>query len=418
MSNDKHPNLLVPHDLTFHTTTPYVYHCHHYNLFHDQTIDDILGEEKGLELRVDSAHAAFRQLLHDACKEKGCRTPAERIELAQSLFAAMGQGRIVLDVSAEGGSARGTHVHYGFTWSEKYGSRVNRVDPADAVGAGFCAAATELAFDLPPGSMRATETACVAKRDPECVFEIRRDPHELPRTVGRSDYEALLSASEGGLHEERIASITSQLQQFLLGVSGDERGLVQAFGVFVTQHLSNYYNETAYAAVRAAERTMPSAVPMAEALLREAGHVCVFNTFGGILLSPEWEAVAGPLKNDPTEIVVGATAIARGLGFGRWSISELVPGERLVMDATSSYEAPHYRARFGPADKPRSYFLEGAALAMMVLAHRVDWDARPELTQAFYDNLFRGGGLGFQVHSTKCLARGDDRSRVVVERAS
>lgn len=416
MANDE-SNVLAPHDLTFLRGAPYVFHCHHYNLFHDQTVDDVLGDEAGRALRTGAAQAAFHQVLHGLCAAEGCRTPAETIQLAQSQFAAMGHGRLTLDVTEAGGTASGVHVHYGTTWSEKYGARVNRQEPADAVAAGFVAAATEVAFSLPPGSLEAVEETCVARRDPECRFRIRpAEGRRLPPSVGRDALTEGLAIGSDGLEEARIRDITQKLQAFLAGVRGDERGLVQAFGVFVTQHLANYYNETAFSAVRSVEQTMPAAVPMAEALLREAGHVCVFNTFGGILRSPEWEAVAGPLRNDPKEIVVGCTAIARGLGFGRWAIEAFEPGERLVIRAHSTYEAPYYRARFGVSDKPRSYFLEGAALAFMVLAHRVDWEARAEFTQAFYDQLFRGDGLGFRSETTRCLARGDDRSEIVVTR--
>ncbi|MFK7992096.1 MAG: hypothetical protein AB8I08_39120 [Sandaracinaceae bacterium] len=408
-------NLFAPHDLTFLRGAPYVFHCHHYNLFHDQTVDDILGDDAGRKLRTDASRSAFHQVLRGLCEAEGCRTPAETIQLAQATFAAMGHGRLTLDVTREGGTARGVHTHYGYTWGEKYGSFVNRREPADAVAAGFAAATTEVAFGLPSGSMQVLETQCVAKRDPACTFEIRPAVVQpLPPSVSREDFARLLGASEGGEHEERVQDITGKLQAFLAGVSGDERGLVQAFGVFVTMHLANYYNETAFSAVREVEKSMPAAVPTAEALLREAGHVCVFNTVGGILRSPEWEAVAGPLRNDPTEIVVGCTAIARGLGFGRWTIKEFQPGERLVVSATSTYAAPFYRARFGLSDKPRSYFLEGAVLAFMVLAQRIDWESRPEFTTELYAELFRGSGLGFRSETTRCLAQGHERSEIVV----
>ncbi len=413
---DTDSNLFAPHDLTFTHGVPYVYHCHHYNLFHDQTVDDILGDAAGQTLRLNAARAAFHQLLRTTCEAEGCRTPAETIQLAQSTLAAMGHGKVALEVSESGGSARSTYTHYGYTWSEKYGQLVNRQAPADAVVAGFAAAATEVAYDLPPGTMEVVETHCIAKRDPECVFRLRPSPNPqpLPPTVSQKDFARILGASLGGEHESRIQDITTQLQKFLRTVSGDERGLIQAFGVFITKHLANYYNETAYWTMLEVEQTMPTAVPTAEALLREAGHVCVFNTFGGILKSPEWEAVAGPLRNDPTEIVLSCSAIARGLGFGRWTVQEMHPGKRLVMASASTYEAPYYRARFGLSDKPRSYFFEGAALAIMVLAHCVDWEARPNFDQDFYEELFRGSGLGFRSETTRCLSQGHDRSEIVV----
>ena len=415
-SIDEQRTLLEPHDLTFMSGAPYLYHCHHYNLFHDQTIDDMLGEEMGLQTRFAAARTAFHGLLSGVTHDLGLETPAECVQLAQELFRAMGHGRMSLDVGPSGGTAHGTDLHYGFTWRDKYGNTVRRVEPADAVGAGFVAAATQVAYGLPDGSMTATETVCIARREAECTFEITRSkpgPDVMPPVV-QSDYAAQLKGSRPGLYEDHIGAIADKLQAFVGGVSGDERGLVEAFGVFVTMHLANYYDATAYAAVHHVEKTIPALVETAEELLREAGHVCVFNTFGGILSSPEWEAVAAPLSGDPLEIIQGGAAIARGLGFGRWAVEDYVPGKRLVMCASSNYEAPFYLSRYGRSEKPRCYFFQGAALAIMVLAHRVNWGDRPELTQSLYDELFSGAGLGFEVSSSRCVTKGDDCTEVVV----
>ncbi len=413
---DWNPTVLEPHDLTFVADVPFVYHCHHYNLFHDQTIDDILGDEAGAEVRRVAAYGARRVLLRRATAEQGAETAAERIQLAQEMFAAMGHGRINLDVSPKGGRAEGRYLHYGFTWAEKYGARVRRQTGVDAVAAGFVAAATEVAYDLPAGSVRAAETHCVARRDPVCLFDVAVGAaEELPRPVLREDMQRVLRGDAvAGMHEERIAEHVAALRGLLSGVRGDERGLIEAFGIFATAHLVGYYDGTAYEAVHRIERDRPDALPIAVMLLREAGHVCVFNTFGGVLMSPEWEAVDGPLRGDPEQVVVGCTAIARALGFGRWTIAEFESGRRLVLRTAANYESPYYLARYGTSERHRAYFFEGAALAMMVLAHRVDWSARPTLDQAFYDELFRGLGLGFHCEPTKCLACGDDFDEVVV----
>src|ERR1700759_3279390 len=95
--------LIADQSLTFLAEIPYVYHCHHYNLFHDQTIDDALGEVEGARVRTVAAHNAFRELLAAVFEKAGAHTPAERISLATEVFAWMGQGRISLDVNAGGG---------------------------------------------------------------------------------------------------------------------------------------------------------------------------------------------------------------------------------------------------------------------------------------------------------------------------
>lgn len=401
--------------LTFLAEIPYVYHCHHYNLFHDQTIDDALGEVEGTRVRTTAAHNAFRELLGAVFAKSGATTPAERISLASELFAWMGHGKLSLNVSAAGGSARSASLHYGYAWREKYGTRVKRSEPADAVAAGFAAAATELAFDLSSDAIAAAEHKCIAARDAECELALTPSTgHAASRPINEAIVRHLVVPPLRGVDESRIAQIASGLLEFMRGVAGDDRGLISAFNVFVAAHLPGYYNETVYETVHLVERTMIGSVPAIEALMREAGQVCVFSTFGNVLLSPEWEGLVGPPTGVPTDVMSFCTAIARGLGFGHWLISEYEPGKRLVIQCTSTYEVPFYRTRYGVASKPRSYFVQGAALAMMTLAESVKWTERPQLTNNYYVELFRSKPR-YRVEQTLCLMRGDPVSELVVE---
>lgn len=406
-------SLLPSQDLTFLAGVPYVYHCHHYNLFHDQTIDDALGEELGTKVRTRAAHNAARELLQAIAERLGAETPIERVQLAQNLFAWMGHGTLKLDVEATGGRAEGSYLHYGYSWTEKYGARVRRVHPADAFAAGFAAAATELAWNLPAGSITAVEEKCLVLRDSGCSFQLRPStPFEAPRRVDQAAVEPHVAPSFGGLEEETISAIADGLRGFLSGVRGDQRGLVQAFSVFVTAHLSNYYSETIYEAVHQLEKSQPGSVSVAESLFREAGQVCVFNTFGNILLSPEWEGMVGAPTGDPMNTLTGCCAIARGLGFGHWTLHAFSPKE-LVLRASCNYEAPFYLSRYGKSDKARCYIFQGAALAMMVLAMKVKWTEQPKLTQDFYISLFRGK-IPWKVRQTQCQTRGDAIAEVTV----
>jgi hypothetical protein len=403
------------HDLLFMAGEPVVYHCHHFNLFLDQTIDDALGPSEGFALRASAAHEFFFELISSAIRRADASTPAERIQVALQIFRGMGHGLLSPQLTREGGTSQGMFTHYGFTWKEKYGTRVRRRHPADAVAAGVLSALTEVAYELPKGTMLARETACVALKNERCEFQVSAAP-ALPSwgpRVGAQEHVAAAVSPQEGLFEEKISTITAGLRDFTAGVAGDERGLVQAFGVFVTMHLAGYYNRISYDAVRAIEQRAPSFVPDVESLLRESGHVCVFNTFGGILLSPEWEAMVGAPGEDCADIIVGCTAIARALGFGHWYVAEYEPRKRLVVRATSTYEAGYYQARHGRAPAPREYFFQGAVLAFAQLAHRVNWSKKPALTQDFYDALFKGE-LPCTMEQTRSLQCGDPFSEVVV----
>ncbi|MCB1056147.1 MAG: hypothetical protein KDD11_11660 [Acidobacteria bacterium] len=419
MSDLKNLSRAVPgHDLKLLGSAPYVYHCHHFNLFHDQTVEDALGPEEAFEVRCRAARRASRHLLADAVRMAGAATPIERLQLAASIFRWMGQGDLELLAGADGGAARGNHLHYGFAWREKYGAKVRRKVPIDAFAAGYASAATEVAFDLEPGSLCGRETSCFACREPGCEFSITTGGEgDTTAPVDAAGVERRVGTPGAGIGEERIAAITQGLNDFLLGVGPDERGLVQGFGIYVTRHLSGYYDQTAYDTIHFIEQHAPQATAAVEGLFGESGHVCVFYTFGNLLLSPEWEGLVGPVRGEVEEVVTSCTAIARALGFGHWTISELVPGERLVLRTASNYEFPFYLERYGRSAKPRCYFFANAARAFMQLAHRVDWPAKPALTEDLYQNLFKQG-LSWHTEETCCCARGDDHCEVVVTRRS
>lgn len=401
--------------LMFLAGEPAVYHCHHFNLFLDQTIDDGLGVQDGTTLRMRAAREFSHRLLTAIFAEIGAETPPERMRVAASVFRTMGHGTLDVDADARGGIARGTFLHYGYSWHEKYGGKVRRRHAADAFACGYAAASVEVAFGLPLGSMEGHEIECVALRSSSCLIELRRsEPVEVVgKAVGKDDAREIAGEAVDGLMEDVIQPIAAGLQEFTAGVAGDERGVVQAFGVFVTMHLAGYYNRVSYDAVAEIARKAPQSIGVMEDLLRESGHVCVFNTFGGILLSPEWEGLVGPLSEDPLLIVAWCMAIARALGFGRWAIAEFEPEQRLVLRTPASYESVYYRTRYGLADSPNEYMLQGAALATAQLAHRVSWLDKPELTDEYYQELFKGG-VPWRAVQTKAVVCGDPYSEVVV----
>jgi hypothetical protein len=398
-----------------------LFHCHHYNLFHDQTIDDILGSAKGDALRREAAKVAFGTLFFRLASHAGLETSVDRLSAALETFRTWGHGRLMLDVSASGGTATGTHLHYGFSWLEKYGEKVRRTEPADAVAAGAAAGAMAASFNLSLDAVSGSETRCIAKRDPICEFRLEYGGNsgaELQALEVSAVERFQPRSSVVGLFEEEISRRTAKLQEFLSGVAGDERGLIGAFNVWVTLHLADYYCLTAFEAIRALEAKRPDAVGLGEALLREAGHVCVFNTIGNILLSPEYEALFGPLDGSPESIVIDCSAISRALGFGKWMPVEMKGKDRLVVLATATYEAPHWLARYGVSDRSRCYFFQGAVQGFQVLSYRVRWLERPKLTQQFYEDLFHKGSVGFKVSAPRCLTMGDDYCEAVVEAES
>jgi hypothetical protein len=407
---------LPDHDLMAFAGAPAVYHCHHFNLFLDQTIDDALGDDAGARLRFQAAREAAHSFLRGLCVKKGAITPVEKMQCAAETFAAMGHGRLQITADENGGQAVGEFLHYGYSWHQKYGQKIRRKHPADAFAAGYAAAAVEVAFGLERETMDATEVACVVTRTEQCRFELRKAVRATPNVspVRDTDVSTRVKPSFAGREETTIAAIAAGLRDFTAGVAGDERGLVQAFGVFVTMHLAGYYNRISYDAVAAIEKQAPGSVGVLEELLRESGHVCVFNTFGGILASPEWEGMVGKHSGQPMPIAAGSLAIARALGFGHWTLHDFEAGKRLVVRAPATYESVYWLVRHGAAKRPNEYFLQGAALAIAQLAHRVSWTERVELTPEVYQALFHGNSLPWRVEQTASTAMGQPYSEVIV----
>ncbi len=415
--NDKRATI-EGHHLSYVGDSPVCYHCHHFNLFFDQTIDDAIGPVLGNKLRTQAAHDAAYLYLKGLVAGLPATTPSEQLDLASSVFAAMGHGRLDLAIPLQGGEVKGQNLHYGHAWQEKYGENISRKNPTDAFAAGFAAAAHEIAYQLPAGSRHCTEEECTAVNHRDCKLTISPGTDRFtPSGSSIASNRRLMGQPSHGIMEQAVENIANQLRDFLIDVEGDKRGLVDAFGVFVTMHLPNYYNHCANRTLKLIARDKPAALGVFRALLTESGHVCAFHTIGGILSSPEWEAMVGPIRGEPEEILVGGLAIARALGFGRWATEEFVQGQRLVLTASGTYESMYPQrliANRANGEDPGGccFLFQGGGLGLMELMHRIDWSSKPMFAE-LYPKMRRD--LPWRVEETQCLSRGDDVCRVVVE---
>ena len=403
------------HGFNFVADIPTVFHCHHFNLFWDQTIDDALGAELGTVIRTSAAREAFYDLLAGLATRAGASRTEDILALAKSVFQMCGQGQLTFETNGQGGNIIGDYLHYSVAWNEKYG-QVRRKHPVDGVAAGFSAAAIELAHGALRNSVRCREIQCAALDASRCQFRAEvGDPGPLTSPMGRLQVARAISGPEHGLHEDRIEPIVDGLRAMTSGLFGDERGLIQSFGLFVSELPTTYYNRSGYDALRHLSRTAPNLLPVMQSLLREAGHVCVFNTFGSIMVSPEWEGLVGAPSGDHFETLTGLLAVARALGMGRWAATEFKPGERLVLRSPSTYEAAYYVNREGRSTESQCFFYQGAAVGLMQLIERVNWQEQPTFDGPYYTQLFRSG-LPWDCEETLCVSKGDPYCEVVVTR--
>ncbi|MEQ9497732.1 MAG: hypothetical protein RIT81_12760 [Deltaproteobacteria bacterium] len=410
----EHRTTLSGYDFELLADVPIVYHCHHFNLFWDQTIDDALGAQLGTVVRTRAAREAFYDVIARVLELLAVEGEKEQRAFAEALFATLGHGTLRMGVRGNSGLAEGTHLHHGTCWREKYGGKMNRRRPADAVTAGYAAAAMEVVHGLPRESVDAAEETCVVLDAPTCRFALRpMDQAPLMRPVLREHVERTRLASLSSVEETAVATLAERLRNHASKLSADLDGRLRAFGLYFALTPTTYYNRAAYDASRHVARIAPQSVSVMKALLREAAHVGTFNAFGHILMSPQWETQGGPLRGEVEEIVIGACAIGRAMGLGRWCIEEIVPHQRLVLRLPATYESCYYVNREGRATEGACYFMQGAALATMQLAHRVPWTSRPSLSGDFYDRLLEGG-LPWRVEETRCVSKGDPFCELVV----
>jgi hypothetical protein len=199
-----------------------------------------------------------------------------------------------------------------------------------------------------------------------------------------------------------------------LGIAGNEEGLIPAFGLYLTKHMADYYNRICFATSRRLEQT-PELVEDGSYLLVEAGHVCAFNTFGGIMQSAEWDAVVRPMLESREDWIRGMVAIVNTFGWGKWSVLELLPDERLCVQVDDSYEAMGWLRDYPQSTRPRCSLATGGVAGLMNLLYVGDITRGPTLSDAYYKKLFRGAAR-FTAQETSCRAKGDASCQFVAQR--
>ena len=398
------------------------YQCHHHSLFLDQTVSDALGGE-GWAVRRQAAFEASHALLASFYAEFGIIDPEERLELAGELFAAMGQGRLVFEVSAEGGTVRGHELHYGSSFREKYATRIRYRRPVDTFAAGFVSAAASLAFPSDWGTLEADEVACVARRDELCVFALTRRP-ERPRfgvVVTRPLVEQLPRGGPAGVPRPSPAAsrVGADLGRMLHTVLPDENGVLRVFGVRAALVPVSYENQIAFDTLHLVEKRSPELCSIVGTLIREAAQTGAFHLLGGVLASPAWQGEHGPPAREMEVRLEQLVGLTRALGWGAFDVQELVPRSGLVLASHLTHESAYYAARHGGTSRSRLFFQQGLALALMYLLDAVNGGgggAEELVGPGSYDALFRGGPR-FDALESRSSLRGDDVCEVTVELA-
>lgn len=400
----------TPEHLNLVGGEPEIFHCHHYNTVLQQSIEDAGAAMDTTELLRDGAAIVAHAQLSTASK---AASPADRRALASEHFRLSGFGLADLaGLSATGGKATVANSHYALGFQSR---KMARKAPVCSFAAGYMEGYASAAFEKPLGSYKVRETQCAAVSGGKtCTFELEvlPRPRALKPSVGAGSVPRPFPARQAiatSVDEPKILGALATIP-FL----GNEEGLIPAFGLYLTRHYANYYNYISYEFERRLVESHKHLANAAREVLTEAGHVCAFNTFGGIMESPEWAGLIEPMCQKRTDWVSGIVACVNAFGWGRWTVQD-VSEERLVVRVDGSYESNYFLAAYGKGTQGHCYLAAGGTAGIMNLLYVGDITTKPVLDLAFYEKLF-SGPRSFRATETKCRSKGDAWCEFVAER--
>jgi len=157
----------------------------------------------------------------------------------------------------------------------------------------------------------------------------------------------------------------AQLSQ--IRIRGNAEGLIPGFGVLVNQLPSDFWNSFSLKILDAAG---PDLYDDAAGLLENAAAECGYHTGWGIINSDEFKAVVGPMIDPKTPLedtLHGAYAVLTAWGWANSRITELVPGQKMVIQASDYYEADVRHGR--KMSSPFAFMVRGVSRAFMDIAY-------------------------------------------------
>jgi hypothetical protein len=424
-----------------------VFHCNHYNRTLQNTIEHCRHIDNRKILINSAAEITFLGLRNHFRKypEMGRE---ERLVYAENLYSFCGFGLLPMreSMTQAPGASKFTlstpSSHYGRALSLNFEKR--RV-AGEYFDLGFAIGALSAVFDRTFSGELTQES--ISLKGPRSAFRI---------FSGGDEFEYLFKLEAGAVSNSDVPGLTSRIpghsifsnideEAVIAGVSqaplfGNQHGLIPAFGVELTRHYADYYNLISFRfeqQLMAVLRQRPAitdllvfdypelfyykryidleGMALSRTLLIEAGHICGFNTMGGIMSSEAWDGLVMPMIKTREDWLHGIIACINALGWGVWRVVELVPDERLVLRVWRSYESLGYLRWFGKSDHPIDYLVTGVAASLMNLLFEGDITQRPALTLEYYHKLNRSP-TSFWGEQTRCVAMGHDFSEVVVTR--
>ncbi len=418
-----------------------VFHCNHFNRNLQATIENCRHIDNKKILINSAAEVTFLGLMQHFVENMDMTT-SQRLEYAESVYKYCGFGLLPLSqVEMENFDLTISHSHYGRALALNFEKRHQAGEYFDL---GFAIGALSASFMQPfNGSLsknsiskgNSTTTIHIKKsEDFRYLFELDLYNEYKAESKGiTAEIPARITGDN--IDEDTIISAVSQAPLF-----GNEQGLIPAFGVELTRHYADYYNLISFHFEQQLTKKLEQrpaltdlivydypalfyyqqyidmeGMALSRTLLIESGHICGFNTMGGIMNSDVWDNLIMPMIKTHEDWLHGIIAAINALGWGIWRVIELVAGEKLVLRVYRPYESLGYLRKFGLADHPVDYLVAGVGASLMNLLYEGDITKKPTLDLDYYHKVNRSK-TSFWSEQSACVAMGDDYSEICVTR--
>lgn len=285
-----------------------ILHCHHYNSRVQNTIEGATAVD-GRAIIVRAAEAAFAdQIAHAIAPGDDA---AARLRVARNLYAHLGYGWLDLS-TVDAGTVTASASHFVEGWNAGFPGRKT---PACSFTVGYIQGAVYAALGR---LVRVEEQECMVMGAPACRFTVEAREEPLATHTRAPVPFSAKPKPEGPPNDVDADKIVQALVD--MPIHGNPEGLIPAFGVYLASTPADFYNRICLDFVAAmAEAGLAST---AKKLLVYDAETCGMNTFRGIMSSPEWDALVGPMIRQPSDNLFGIVAVSNALGWGNWHVIE------------------------------------------------------------------------------------------------
>jgi hypothetical protein len=333
-----------------------ILHCHHYNSRIQHTVESASGVD-GKHIIRSSAASVFSEHVALALLEGD--DAATKWAVAAGLYAHLGFGD--LDVRDAGnGRVEARSSHFVEGWNAGF---AGRKEPVCTMTEGYL----EGAYRAVTGStVGFRETACMMSGAPRCVFE-RQDATSEIEAIRRAPFAFTPKAADAFPKPKNIDGHAIVTALVGMPIHGGDDGLIPAFGVYLANTPADFYNLVCIRFVE--EMAAKGLGKNAQRLLVSDAETCAMNTFRGIMASPEWDGLVGPMIKDTPDNLYGIVAVSNALGWGNWYVTSHDPGEALRIESINGYEALGFRELRTSTSSQQCFMLRGVAAGIMGLVY-------------------------------------------------